>query len=250
MLLLVDLSSEFWRNWFATQSAIKAYELTIDTLMWHRDNYERMAICCEGPSLKRAEMYPEYKAHRDAKPPDAIESIKAVQEQAKRWGVPVLSCPGYEGEDIVATLCRQELFDEVRILGNDKDLYQLITESIKLLTKRGVIGPAECALKFGVRPDQIRDLLALTGDASDNVPGCPGVGIGRARDLLETFGDIDTMMAAKDEELKAVRGVGQKTVDCLRAWDPSLAVSLVSLMSDAPVSLEPTVEEESIPIPF
>lgn len=244
MICLVDLGAEFWRNWFATRSAVDAFDITVERLTWHRDQYERVAVCCDSPRTKRVEWFPEYKANRDEKPKEALDALRAIEQQAESWrGVPVLRCDGYEADDVIATLVEQAWLDEVHILSSDKDLYQLIAANVRLITKRGPVDESGCVEKFGVAPAQIRDYLALCGDAADNVPGCDNVGPGRARDLLNRFGSIKGILAATDEELLSVRGVGQKTLTSLRAWDPTMAVRLVSLLRDAPVNFEELWEE-------
>ncbi len=237
-IILVDLGAEFWRNWFATKSGIEAYRLTIERVDWYRKECGRVAVCCDGGKLLRHEWFPEYKANRDAKPVDAIDSLVSAQQQMEDWGLPVLHCPGYEADDLIATLVDQAFLDDVKIMSSDKDLYGLLAENVRMVTIKGEVGPAECVEKFGVPPIQIRDYLALCGDAADNVPGCPGVGPGRARDLLKVFGCIDGIKAATDEQLRAVRGVGDKTLTGIRGWDPALAVRLITLLTDAPVDVE------------
>ena len=116
---------------------------------------------------------------------------------------------------------------------NDKE-----GNSLTLHEGKSIIGVEECIQKFGVKPHQIRDFLALTGDVADNIPGCPSCGLMRARDLLLRFGSIKGIKAATDEEILSVRKVGLKTLTELRAWDPTLAVKLVTLLDDAPVVLE------------
>ncbi len=237
-IYLIDLGAEYWRNWFATKSGIQSYEITIERLNWYRNESDRVVICCDGGKLKRHEWFPDYKANRDKKPEDAIDSLVSVQQQVEGWGLPVLRCPGYEADDIIATIVEQAWLDEVRIMSSDKDLYSLLADNVRMITPKGEIGPDGCVTKFGVQPAQIRDYLALVGDAADNVPGCPGVGPGRARDLLLKFGTLPAVLAATDEELRTVKGVGDKTLDGIRNWDPALAVQLVTLLTDCPVNLE------------
>jgi DNA polymerase-1 len=238
VIVLVDLSGSFWRNWHGTKSDGDAYQVTLEQIRWYVDEYPRTAVCLEGGRCMRFDWFPEYKANREKKPEEAIDSLNAIIEQIGSWGTPLVKCAGYEADDVMATLAKQAWLDEVRLLTSDKDMYQCITDSVRLITSKKTVGPEECVQKFGVRPDQIRDWLALVGDTADNVPGCPGTGPGRARDLLQRFETLDAIRAATDDELLSVRGVGQKTLDGLRSWDPSLAVKLVSLMDDAPVRIE------------
>ena len=237
MICLFDLSASFWRNFYATMSGTSAFELTVEKIAWYRDEYKTVAVCLDARSMRK-DWYPEYKANRGEKPREALGALRAVEEQVQDWGTPALRCEGYEADDIIATLAEQSWLDETRIVSDDKDLYQLITDNVKLMTKRGETGIFGCVEKFGVLPEQMRDWLALVGDTADNIPGCPSCGPGRARDLLKRFGTLDAIREATDEELLSVRGVGEKTLESIRTWDPSLAVRLVTLMTNAPVKLE------------
>lgn len=245
MIVLIDLSAAFFRNYYGTGSDVGAFDITIDQVMHYVKEFEHTAVCCEGGSLLRCDWDPNYKANRPPKPQDAIDSLRAIEQQIESWGVPLVRAKGYEADDVIATLVDQAWLDEVQILGSEKDLYQLISDSVRLIGKRGLIGPAECVEKFGVRPEQIRDWLALCGDVSDNVPGCPGIGPGRARDLLVKFETLDAIMGASDEDLLSVRGIGEKALESLREWDPASAVKLVTLLTDAPVNLSELWEKKA-----
>jgi DNA polymerase-1 len=239
MITLFDLSAEFWRNYYATKSAVEAYQNTIDKCQHYDMTCERFAVMADSPRCKRYDYYPEYKANRiGSKPQDAIDSLDGVKDQLTTLGLEVVECEGYEADDLMATLAKQAWPEDVQLITRDKDMYQLISESCWLVTRDGIIGIDECFQKFGVKPHQIRDFLALTGDVADNIPGCPSCGLGRARDLLNRFGTIKGIQAATDEEILSVRKVGLKTLTELRAWDPTLAVKLVTLLDDAPVNLE------------
>lgn len=240
MIVLFDLCGEFWRNFYGTGcSEMATYETTIERLMFYRDEHEKFAVCLDSRS-KRHDIFPEYKANRKPKPPLAIETLRSVETQVCSWSIPAIRCDGYEADDIIATLVSQAWADEVRIVGGspDKDLWALISDTVKVITKRGEVGPEGCVDKFGVQPEQMRDLLAMVGDVTDNVPGCPNCGMDRARTILKAFGTLNTAKAASDADLLKLYGVGEKTVESFRAWDPALAVSLVTLMTDAPVKLE------------
>lgn len=237
-IALIDLGAEFWKNYFGSRSAVKAYELTLECCDWYRRAYERVAVCCDSPVSKRKEIFADYKSNRTPKPADAIESLVAIQTRVSSWGIPVVQCEGYEADDIVATLAQQAWPEEVHVVGSEKDFFCLIGETVKLMGKHGLIGTNECYEKFGVLPHQMPDWLALVGDATDNIPGCPNCGPGRATDLLERFETLDGILQASDEDILSIRGVGKKTLESLRAWDPAIARELVRLMTDAPVVLD------------
>lgn len=246
MIHLFDLGGEFWRNWFGTKkSAADAYQLTIEALTDYRAGSEALVVCCDSGSCFRSKLYPEYKANRPERPQEAYDCLRSVEQQVDDWKCPRVSALGYEADDVIATLAEQAWMYEVGIVSNDKDLYQLINDHTRLVTKTGLTSEAECVHKFGVKPSQMRDWLALAGDASDNIPGCENVGPGRARDLLKAFGSLDGIKAASQDELLAVRGVGAATVDSVLTWDPALAVSLVTLARDVPVKLEELISRPS-----
>lgn len=249
MIVLLDMGYVYWRNYYATRSDIDAYELTVDKAREYHDAHERFAVCCDCPPLRRAQKYPEYKANREEKPREALDSLRAVEQQIESWGVPILRVEGYEADDLIAALARQTS-EMMRIVSQDKDLYALITDDVSLVKTDGrIIDAFECRKKFGIAPEQILDFLTMVGDASDNIPGCPSVGPGRARDLLQRFETLDAIRAATDEDLRAVRGVGEKTLTAIRAWDPALARSLVILEDDAPVRLADLWPPQSAPVP-
>lgn len=238
MLALIDIGAEFWRNYFGSRSAVTAYELTLERIDWYRHAGPRTVVCCDSPKSLRKEWFPDYKSNRTPKPADAIESLMAVQQRAASWGLPVVQCEGYEADDLVATLASQAWPEEVHIVGSEKDFFCLISDTVKLVGKHGLIGANECFEKFGVLPNQMSDWLALVGDTADAIPGCPNCGPGRATDLLERFETLDALLAAPDDDILSVRGVGKKTLESLRAWDPAMARKLVRLLDDAPVTLD------------
>lgn len=237
-IVLIDLSGNFWPTFYATNSAADTYRQVIDLIDSYRDQYPRTAVCCEGKRPIRFDWYPEYKGTRREKPEEAKEALRGVIAQVSTWDIPVIAIDGYEADDVIATLARQAWMDDVHILSKDKDLAALVSENVKLITKTGLMGPGECYAKYGVSPSQIRDWLSLCGDASDNIPGCKGCGPARARDLLAKFGTLNAILAATDEQILAVPGVGTTTLKALRDWDPTLAVKLTTLLDDAPVTIE------------
>lgn len=242
MIWLLDLGGVFWRNWFATKSERDSFELTMGQVVTHKDRGD-LIVCCDSRS-KRHDWYPEYKANRDEKPVAAIESLRAVESQVADMGVRMSKEWGYEADDLIASYAAQGFLDDVRIISNDKDFWQLVTDSVLLYTKRGEEGAADCVERYGIRPDQMIDWQAMVGDTADNIPGCPSCGPGRARDLLQRFETLEAIKQAAPEELSEVRGVGAKTISAIQEWDPTIAKRLVTLLRDAPVDLYETTESE------
>ena len=146
----------------------------------------------------RRELYPEYKAKRLLPPEELIQQLPAIREYLAGRGIHSLEKPGLEGDDIIALLSRRYAAagGEVLIFSADKDLFQLVGERVfifhpKLKRK---LGRADVKEFFGVFPEQIVDYLVLAGDASDNIPGIPGIGDKTATKLIEKFGSLEAML--------------------------------------------------------
>jgi len=159
----------------------------------------------------RNEIYPQYKAHRDKPPAELVAQLDACREAAIALGAATFIDPRYEADDLIATLVRSlaRAGHGAVIVSGDKDLAQLVTDEVALLdfARDEQYGPAEVVEKFGVRPDQIADLLALAGDAVDNIPGVRGVGRKTAARLLERFPHVEDLYERLDEvEALPVRG--------------------------------------------
>lgn len=250
-ILLVDMGSIFWPHWMATKSQVHAFYSTIERIERCARDYECVIVCVDSPRNWRhdlTESLPkeaQYKANRPRQPEEATLALRDTQGRLRKLGYHVVGVDNYEADDVIATLCDQAFLDPVHILSEDKDLFQLLGPTVTQLTRGGEITPAGCIRKFGVPPAQVRDLLALWGDSSDNVTGCPGVGQGKASDLLAQFGSIERIKVATEAELRAVKGVGPKIVASLQEWSPTLAIELVSLKRDVPINLEELRRKEA-----
>jgi DNA polymerase-1 len=151
----------------------------------------------------RNELYAEYKANRSAPPEDLIPQFGLIREATRAFDLPCLEMEGYEADDLIATYARlaREAGGDVTIISSDKDLMQLVGPKVSMYDpmKDRQIGVPEVVEKWGVPPEKMIDLQALTGDSIDNVPGVPGIGPKTAAQLLETFGDLDTLLARAGE---------------------------------------------------
>ncbi|MCD8568490.1 MAG: DNA polymerase I [Geovibrio sp.] len=141
---------------------------------------------------KRHEMHEAYKATRESMPEDMIPQLEALKGTIPLMGIPVLCIDGYEADDTINTLALT-LEGEVYIATKDKDLHQLVNGKVKILdlSTNTPMGAAEVTEKFGLPPEKILDMLALSGDASDNIPGVAGVGEKTAQKLLAEFGTLE-----------------------------------------------------------
>jgi DNA polymerase-1 len=151
----------------------------------------------------RNKIYPEYKAHRPPPPEELIPQFALIRDAVRAFNVPAIEMPGFEADDLIATYARQarETGSDVLIVSSDKDLMQLVGPGVSMLDplKNRPIGPAEVFEKFGVPPEKVIDVQALAGDAVDNVPGVPGIGVKTAAQLIGEYGDLDTLLARAGE---------------------------------------------------
>ena len=180
----------------------------------------------------RNDVYKEYKANRPPMPDDLREQLKPLKEIVKAIGFPLIEIAGVEADDVIATLVKKAKENNFKavISSLDKDLMQLVEDPISTMMNtmtHQIFDEAKVFEKFGVKPSQIRDMLALTGDTSDNIPGVPKVGQKTAAKWLNEFGDLSTIKS-NAEGIKGV--VGENLRNSLNDLDRN--VELVSLKYD------------------
>jgi DNA polymerase-1 len=194
----------------------------------------------EGPTLREQE-FAAYKANRKETPPDLLEQIPYVRRVLEAMKIPVLEYPGFEADDVIGTLARRAegAGFEVVIVSSDKDMMQLVTERVSMLNPAkddAWYTPEKVKEFLGVRPEQVADLLALKGDAVDNIPGAPGIGEKGAKDLIERFGSAEGALEhAAEVERKAYREGLQNHVEQVRQ---SKRLATISTDVPVPFSLE------------
>lgn len=151
----------------------------------------------------RNEIYPAYKANRDEPPEDLKPQFSIIRDAVRAFNVVTVETPGFEADDLIATYAKQARARNARvtIVSSDKDLMQLVGGGVEMLDpmKNLHIGPDQVFEKFGVDPGRVVDVQALAGDSSDNVPGIPGIGIKTAAQLIQEYGDLDTLLARAGE---------------------------------------------------
>jgi DNA polymerase-1 len=165
-----------------------------------------------GRETFRSELYPEYKANRPAAPDDLVRQFERCGQIIDAFGIPVLRQPGVEADDLIACAVDRALERELRvvIVSADKDLMQLVSPRVLAwdTMRDKVTGPDEVRARYGVPPEQLRDLLALVGDTSDNVPGVPSIGPKTATQLLQAHGSLENLYARLESiEKKKLREV-------------------------------------------
>ncbi|WP_127751785.1 DNA polymerase I [Devosia sp. 1566] len=193
----------------------------------------------------RDDLYSEYKAHRPSAPEELVPQFPLTRAATRAFGIACIEQEGWEADDIIATYaCKMRAAGgKVTIVSSDKDLMQLVEPdgSIRMLDtipRPGQpplrwIGAEEVFAKFGVGPDKVIEVQALCGDSVDNVPGVPGIGVKTAAELINTFGDVETLLSRLDEIKQPARR--QKLAD--NAELARISRQLVTLSQDVPVEL-------------
>jgi len=259
-LYLVDAMALAYRSFYALmRTGMRAPDGTPTTAIYgfaqallrvvetRKPSHMAIARDLPGPTFRHT-MYPAYKAQRSPMPDDLRAQIPLVEKLAEACGLPILSRETFEADDIMATYARMARAEglEVYLMTRDKDLMALVDDGTRLFDPgRGgerpeVIDAAWVEGKMGVPPHQIRDFLALVGDASDNVPGVPRVGEKTAAELLKQYPDIDAIYAhleeigSKKKALRANLEAGRESMELSR--------TLVTLRAD----VEPPLPLESL----
>ncbi len=183
----------------------------------------------------RNNIYPQYKAHRPEPPEDLRPQFSMVRDATRAFNVPCIEMDGYEADDLIATYAKEveDKGGEVVIISSDKDLMQLVSDRVTMLDtmKNKNIGRAEVIEKFGLGPEHVVDIQALAGDSTDNVPGVPGIGIKTAAQLIEEFGDLETLLARAGQIKQTKRR--ENLVEF--AGQARISKQLVTLKTDVPV---------------
>ncbi len=183
----------------------------------------------------RHDDYPEYKKNRKPMPEELVPQIPIIKETPRAFNLPSLEMQRYEADDLIATYARQAAEEDidVTIVSSDKDLMQLVGGKVVMFDpmKRREIGPDQVRAKFGVGPDRVVDVQALAGDPSDNVKGVLGIGIKTAAQLINEYGDLDTLLA-KAGEIKQPK-LREKLL--AHAADARFCRKLVTLLNNVPV---------------
>ena len=253
-LFLLDAYALIYRAYYAfiraprinskgqNTSAIFGFVNTLeDVLKKEQPTHIGVAFDPKGGTF-RHEMYEQYKAQREETPEDIRASVPIIKEILRAYRIPILEVAGYEADDVIGTLAHQadELGITTYMMTPDKDYGQLVTEHALIYRPKfgdkefEVMGIERVKEKFGIeRPEQVIDLLGLMGDASDNIPGCPGVGEKTAQKLIAEYGDIPTLLARRDELKGALKKKVEDNVALIE-----LSRFLATIKTDAPIALD------------
>src|SRR5258708_144962 len=248
VLYLVDLSSYVFRAYHAlpplsntrgepTHATYGTVAMLQKLVGERKPAYLAVAMDSKGRTF-RHEIYTEYKATRSARPPDLALQMERSREIVEAYRIPIFHKDGVEADDLIATAVRLALEKGlfVVIVGADKDLMQLLGERVVMwdTMRDKTYGPPEVVEKFGVMPAKLRDLLALVGDTSDNIPGVPSVGPKTAADLLQNYETLDGVYAhLGDIQKKRLREVLTENEAKAR-----LSQKLASLREDEPITFD------------
>ena len=190
----------------------------------------------------RHEAYPEYKAQREATPESIRFAVPHIKEILAAYHIPVLEVAGFEADDVIGTLASQADARQIRtyLMTPDKDYGQLVTENVSIyrpsIGKNGaeIMGPEQVMAKWGLsHPSQVIDMLGLMGDASDNIPGCPGVGEKTAMKLIQDFGSVENLLAQTDQLKGALQKKVTENTEQIR-----LSKWLATISTEVPVTLD------------
>ncbi len=183
----------------------------------------------------RNDLAPSYKANRSEPPEELVPQFSLVREATRAFNFDCIELNGFEADDLIATYAKHamEAGANVTIVSSDKDLMQLVSEQVSMFDpiKSRKIGPEQVLEKFGVPPEKVVDVQSLAGDSTDNVPGVPGIGIKTAAQLIQEYGDLDTLLARASEIKQNKRR--ESLIE--HADKARLSRELVRLRSDVPL---------------
>jgi len=246
-LLLIDGHSQAYRAYFGVKTPLMTQrgELTtavfgftrklLSILKEYAPDY--VAVAFDVGDTWRHEEFPDYKATRERMPDDMRTQMDRIEELLRAFNIPIVTKVGFEADDVLGTLARQagEQGVDVYVLTGDRDMFQLVSERVRILYTRGgptpttdTYGPAEIEERYGLSTSQFIEMKALVGDTSDNIPGISGVGEKSAIKFLQKYGTIDGLYAHIDE----VRG--PKTQQSVRDSEEQVRrnVRLVTIGTD------------------
>lgn len=224
-------------------SAIFGFANTLLYLIQHRKPTHLAVVFDTAAPTVRHKMYPEYKANRDAMPEELSAAIPVVKQLVEAFNIPVIECDGYEADDVIGTLAAEAEREgdiETFMVTPDKDFAQLVDVRTYMLKpgRKGnddaLLGLDEIRQQWQVdKPEQVIDILGLWGDASDNIPGVPGIGEKTAKKLIAQYGSIENLLAHSGE----LKGKQKENVEAF-ADQARLSRKLAEIIVDAPVELD------------
>ncbi|GGF92162.1 DNA polymerase I [Paenibacillus aceti] len=247
-LILIDGNSIIYRAFFAMPpltsssgvhtNAVYGFTNMLLRLLQEEQPSHILVAFDAGKETFRHEGYQDYKGGREKTPPELSEQFPLMRELLESFGIAWFELPGFEADDIIGTISKQgeEAGVDVLVVTGDKDMLQLVSDRVKVaLTRKGIsevepYGIKEIEDKYGLRPEQIIDLKGLMGDASDNIPGVPGIGEKTALKLLHQFGSVEEVLARTDE----LKGKMKENL-VNHAEDARMSKQLATIFREVPV---------------
>ena len=222
-------------------SAIMGFVNTLNEVMT-KENPTHLGVAFDpsGPTFRHIE-FPEYKAQREACPEDIKTAVPIIKKILEAYRIPVLEVEGFEADDVIGTLATKAGMNgiETYMLTPDKDYGQLVGNNVYMYRPRHnggyeVMGTKEVIEKYGIdNTSQVIDLLGLMGDASDNIPGCPGVGEKTAVKLIKEFGSIESLLLNTDKLKGAQKKKVEENAELIR-----MSKYLATIKTDVPIELD------------
>ncbi len=223
-------------------SAIFGFVNTLEDVL-KKENPTHIGVAFDppGPTF-RHEIFKEYKAQRQETPEDIRSSVPIIKEIIKAYNIPILEISGYEADDVIGTLATKAGLKGIKtyMMTPDKDYGQLVTDNVFIYRPKygdkefEVMGPDQVKAKYDISsPTQVIDILGLMGDASDNIPGCPGVGEKTAQKLISEFGSIENLLTHTDELKGALKTKIESNSEMI-----TFSKFLATIKTDVPIELD------------
>jgi len=250
-LILIDGSAVAYRSYFAmirnplinsrgeNTGAVFGFVNSLTKIIRDfRPDYIAAVFDTPAPTF-RHKMYEEYKSTRAKTPFELVEQLPWIDQAIEGFNIATIRIDGYEADDIIGTLSIKASAAgyEVLMFTGDKDFYQLVTDKIRILHPKdfSIIDPAGVEEKFGVLPEKVIDVLALMGDASDNIPGVPGIGPKTAVSLVREYGDLERVL---EKGPRARKGKVAQML-ALNKEQARLSHNLATIKTDCPIEFDP-----------
>jgi DNA polymerase-1 len=244
-LFLVDGSSYIFRAFYAirhlsnskglpTNAIFGFTQMLLKVLKEHQPDYLAVVLDSKGPTF-RSKVYKKYKANRPAMPEALVPQIPYIRRIIEEYQIATLEMEGYEADDLIGTVAKGLAPEvDVVIITGDKDILQLVSDRIQVYDtmKEKRFGVEEVVQRFGVKPEQVVEVMGLAGDAIDNIPGVPGIGEKTAIELIKIFGSIENLLTHLDQVRQ------KKLKENLETYGEQARLSrkLATIHTDAPLT--------------
>jgi len=259
--ILIDGQGLIYRSFYALPqlttsngriiNAIYGFTMMLAKLLeQEKPDYIMIALDMPAPTFRHIK-YKEYKAHRKKMPKELIEQIPLIKQVIRNYNISICEKEGYEADDIIGTVAKdaESKYLDTLIITGDRDAYQLISSNtrvmmtIKGITETKLINVEDIKDKYGIAPEKIIDVLALKGDASDNIPGAPGIGEKTAISLIKEFGSVNSILADPEQiSKKSLRDIIKNNKELI-----TMSKELSTINRDVPLKIDFNLFKIKIP---